>query len=571
MRASQVRLALLMATVGSIFVIMVTVTVVLSPRFSAPIQHAFPTLAPQNTTASTTSSTATTSTSTTTTTVAATNASTTTAVPTTAAIVPLGITCPPDALAALGSALTVGETGNGVASPTTQPGCGSPVVFYADYNATYPALNFERYGVIFQDDVNLVVSSAVGAEHVLVITGDNVAHLLLEPSGALVDAAALAGNCSGTNVDAAWDADAQLWVVVDARPWDNTLCIHVGNFSEGNMTWALHTLVVPPPFVAETPLLGVWPGAYAIGVGNGGMCVVDRDTLGGAFCAASISAPLAGFSSAFRQWAPLGAHGPLPPSSVASPGGSPLASALFVRHRDDELHSGAVTPGTDFLDIDHWTSINFTAATYDSLRYSILMSDFDSSFAGCASETGDCGWGQPPLRHALRVSYRTLENVHRVAGAFTSHANGASTARVRWFELRWGEPAPLLAERWLLSQEGTLGGDGLHRWAGGASVDRQGTLLVAYHTNETQLEVTWRLRSDPPNTMRTPESLSTGTLASLARPVRVDAYVERDFYISALDSVVVALRVGTEYISRLFTAQDTCTNLAQCTQNITAS
>jgi hypothetical protein len=357
----------------------------------------------------------------------------------------------------------------------------------------------------------------------------------------------------------------------------------VGNYSVDNasVAWALHTLAVPPPFVVgERPQVGVWPGAYAIGVGNGGMCVVERGTLGGAFCAASISAPLAGYSSALRQWSPLGAHGPLPPPSVAAAGGGGgggAASAVFVRHRDDELHLGAATPTTDFLDVDHWTSINFTAATYDSLRYSVLVGDFDSSFSGCASETGDCGWGQPPLRHALRVSYRTLwDGEHRAAGAFTSHANGGGAARVRWFELRWGEPAPLLGERWLLHQEGALGGGddaSVHRWAGGASVDRQGTLLVAYHTNATQqLEVAARLRSDPPNTMRAPEpAVSAAATGVLQRPARVDSYAERDFYAAGLDSVVVALRVGTEYIARLFTAQDTCGHTAQCVQNITAS
>ena len=346
----------------------------------------------------------------------------------------------------------------------------------------------------------------------------------------------------------------------------------------------------------------MWNNAYALSINStvDGLCVIDRDemlngTFSG-FCATPLSGTLPAFTT--QSWAPLSIDGDSPkPPTITENGFGDGIGAVFMRHRDDELHNGETTPAFDIIDVEHWSSINFTAQTYLTLRYPISVEDFDSSYAGCPTMS-ECiptpgvhlYAGREYLTHQLLYRNRGPLEEEKVVGAFVSHVNGVDVARVRWFELSFKQPAPSIAPQFTLFEEGvTPFDDGLHRWLPSIAQDANGTDVLVYNfanaTTMPGLAATYRVFSDPIGTTRTehisfnadpmqpaPVSGGWGQYASLH--TWADG-PQRWFFASAsyLDAgnwnnVLYRLKVEGEIINRTWTAEDGC-NITMCNQIIT--
>ncbi len=247
--------------------------------------------------------------------------------------------------------------------------------------------------------------------------------------------------------------------------------------------------------------LAIWKQTYVITVNavTYNMCVLDRsDVLNLAlspsiFCATSISGPLGGFgneivccwcccrrscnttmifsvwllmfsqSVSLQSWTALTVEGTGPsPSDEVESAGTNSIGAVFMRQHDDELHDGLNTPLFDWLDVEHWTNINFTTSAFIPLRYQISVADFDSSTNNTLQMRNEV------LMH--RLVYRN----QRVVGAFTSHSS-----RVRWFQLGWVAPTLTQAPHFVLLQDGTLPYlDGLIRFMPSITVNAHGTIVL---------------------------------------------------------------------------------------------
>lgn len=417
-----------------------------------------------------------------------------------------------------------------------------------------------------------------------------------------------AGNCSGptTSGDAQvlYDADAGKWVLMEhGVPGVNAICVYVSANSDPTSAYTSFTYesVTNPMRYAK---VGVWNRVYIITLdmsSSTSLCVLDRlalisyPTLGLPlfFCAAPFNGPLPNFAGSYQAWTPIHAESTLPPTATEA-AGAPSIGAVFFRPIDDEFHYAANTPTTDQIEIEHWYNINFTASTFNALRYKIAVQDFNTNPGSCNSSSACIpnpdGGKLDPVRGVLmhRVAYRFIPSTGQqsVVCALTSHANGVATARVAWFELRWTSPA------FYKFQQGMIGGGaGIeHRWMPAINMDQNGTILVSYSLSDNattfpSLVSSSRLANDPVNGLRNESVIAAGTgpggydgsteWGSYAS-VSVDPNNTRTFYVggqaaSSADpwaGKVVKLRILGETIHRNWTANDYCGNGLWCVQEI---
>jgi hypothetical protein len=406
-----------------------------------------------------------------------------------------------------------------------------------------------------------------------------------------------------------YDQDADRWVLLEFFAPNNTICMFVSDTSDALGSY----MEVQFDFgsnLPDYPKLGLWNRVYALtvnipGPGAETMCVIDRlAVLAGApsvpmFCSAPFEGPLAGFG--FQAWTPVTVeNGPLPPVATES-SGTPGVGAVFIRHRDQEIHDTVgLSPVLDFLEIEHWSEINFDNSSYVNVRYRIGINDFDSSVGNCTS-SDECiptptSQELDPLREVVmqRASYRYLpdcDNQQSLVGAFVSHANGADNARVRWFELRFARPTPSIDPLFMLFQEGVINPDSQHRFMGTAAIDGNGTIAVGYALSSTatwpSMAMVTRARNDPPGLMRAETIISAGQVAVVPSGRWGDYFSlstdpspgsqSRVFYFAGQRTIsggdpwqarMVRVRITGEVIQRTFLAQDLCWDTASCIQTI---
>jgi hypothetical protein len=187
------------------------------------------------------------------------------------------------------------------------------------------------------------------------------------------------------------------------------------------------------------------------------------------------------------------------------PPGSP---AIFMRHRDDEIHNaGSNSPTEDYLeifefDVDWDTPANSTFTFIDS----IAVAEFDSTLCGqfsfsCFPQPGG-GVGLDPLREVIMypLPYRNFGTHEVLVGNFVTDINGLDDGAIRWFELR-RQPAGV--GNWTLHQEGTFSYSlSYDRWMGSIGMDGAGNIALGYNfVNDTSthasLGLTGREASDP--------------------------------------------------------------------------
>lgn len=422
------------------------------------------------------------------------------------------------------------------------------------------------------------------------------------------------GVCSGVNngdPQVMYDQDADRWVLLELMSPNNTLCMFVSDTGDALGTY----MEIQFQFddLPDYPKLGLWNRVYSLTINippTGGnpnpenMCVIDRlAALAGSptvpmFCAAPFNGPLAGFG--FQAWTPVTIeNGPLAPAATES-SGTPGIGAVFMRHKDEELHDGSGSPILDFLEVEHWSNIDFNTTSYVNVRYSVPVSDFDSDPGSCTSSDECVPTPTPqeldPLREVVmhRAAYRYLpdcDNQESLVGAFVSHANGVDNARVRWFELRFMKPSPSLDPLFTLYQEGEINQDSQHRFMGTAGMDGNGTIAVGYALSSAStwpsMVMTTRVADDPLGMMRDETIVSPGEVAVIPSFRWGDYFSmstdplpgeqSRIFYFAGQRTVsggdpwqarVHKMRVEGEIVERTFLAQDTCGQMVSCVQTI---
>ncbi len=273
-----------------------------------------------------------------------------------------------------------------------------------------------------------------------------------------------------------FDPLASRWLLSEFASAGNHLCLYVSRASDP-VSGGWFSYDFPTPEFPDYPKTGVWPDAYYVTTNESSPAVyaLDRSRMLAGLSAGMLrftATPLAGFS--FQALTPGDPAGTTPP-----PAG---ASALFVRHRDDELHNPATAdPVHDFIDVfelhpDFGTPANSTFSQVTS----VAVADFDSQLCP-SSPNSSCfpepGTGVPldPIREVVmwRAQYRNFGAHETLTGNFVVDVDGTDHGGIRWFELRRTLPGG-----WSLFQEGTYAPDAADRWLGGIAMDRGGDIAL---------------------------------------------------------------------------------------------
>jgi len=209
------------------------------------------------------------------------------------------------------------------------------------------------------------------------------------------------GNCGSGFGDPIilYDHLAQRWMISEFAQSGNWLCVYVSQTSDpvsgGWYNYAFNT-----PNFPDYPKYGVWPDAYYVGTNESTskLYALDRVNMLAGLAATSQSfsvTDLSGFS--FQMVTPADLDGNAPPNGT--PG-------IFMRHRDDEVHSGGTISGQDQLQLWEFSvDWNNSSNTTLSGPVNVAVSEFDSSLCGLTSFA--C-FGQPgtsttldPLREVV--------------------------------------------------------------------------------------------------------------------------------------------------------------------------
>ena len=338
-----------------------------------------------------------------------------------------------------------------------------------------------------------------------------------------LDSLAPSGVCSNGSGDpiVLYDWLADRWLLQEFTG-GGTLCIYVSTTSDPTGTYNMYSFT--PPSFPDYPHYGVWADAYyaasneAGAGGNQTTYAFDRVAMlaGGAATMQRLTVvpPLAGYG--FQTLTPADHDGDTPP-----PAGAP---GIFMRHNDDEAHSGAPDPATDLLemwemDVDFVTPANTTVTSLPG----ILITDFNSWMVNYTTFNSVPQPGSATLLDAVRepimqrLVYRNFGIHETLLGVFATNRDPATSGSVveqglRWFELRRSGGA------WVLYDQGTFGGDSnsttANFFVGSVAMDRYGNIALGYSKTDVgstpifpSLGFTGRLEGDPAGTMG-PENIA---------------------------------------------------------------
>ncbi|MDJ0841572.1 MAG: hypothetical protein QNK37_34005 [Acidobacteriota bacterium] len=303
----------------------------------------------------------------------------------------------------------------------------------------------------------------------------------------ILDDLALGAACMTGNGDPSilYDHLADRWLISEYSQDKTAICIYISQTNDPiTGGWFAYSFTTDRTAYNQ---LGLWRGAYLV---NGNdldgfnqapkIRALDRDAMLQGLPATVITVDigvLQGFSAQAATPATLkGAT--LPPEGSAG---------LFIRHRDDELHTPMTADGAnDFLDLLELTLDFENPDTPMLSTTSIPVSEFDSGI--CFAQPLLCfnqpdGFTRVDVIHANVLSplvYRNFGAYETLLGNFTVDADGSDTGGIRWFELR--RDLTRGPATWTLHQEGTHApGDGVNRWVGAVGMDKNGNIALGYN------------------------------------------------------------------------------------------
>jgi len=324
------------------------------------------------------------------------------------------------------------------------------------------------------------------------------------------------GNCGGGNGDPIilFDEMAGKWVLTEFTSSGNAMCVYISQTGDPIAGgWYVYEFIGANGF-PDYPKYGVWSDAYYIGTNEGisTLYALDRTQmlLGNTATMQQFNATnLSGFG--FQMIVPAD-HDGVTPVKAGAPG-------LFMRHMDDESHSGSCGGGAgedclqlyDF-EVDWATPGNSVL----SGPVNLLISDFDSNlcgfaFVGCVPQPVS-GTTLDPLREVImwRLQYRNFGTYETLVANLETDV-GTNKHGIRWFELR--RTSGLTASDWTLFQEGTWADAGTsHLWMASAAMDASGNIALGYSKSSgtagdfPSLKYAGRLSTDALGTLTTGEN-----------------------------------------------------------------
>ena len=312
------------------------------------------------------------------------------------------------------------------------------------------------------------------------------------------------GNCGSGLGDPVvlYDELASRWFLTEFSIFGNRLCVYVSRTSSP-ITGGWYNYEFQATNFPDYPKYAVWPDAYYVASNENSPAAyaLEREQMLDGLPAdfqRFTAPPLSGFG--FQALTPSDVDGPAPPAGT--PG-------WFIRHKDDEVHSGGTDPTQDFLELFafqvDWANPGNSSFTGP---IQVGISEIDSNMCGlfsfsCFDQPG--GADLDPLREVVmwRSQYRNFGSYEVLVGNLVTDA-GVDQGAVRWFELR-NE-----GSQWFLYQEGTYSPNNDNRWMGSAAMDVDGNLAVGYNVSSTQtfpaLRYVGRLSTDPLGVMTTGEA-----------------------------------------------------------------
>lgn len=385
-----------------------------------------------------------------------------------------------------------------------------------------------------------------------------------------------------------WDADAQRWLFFQQTtnvndPNATGICIHISSSNNTNPATSLYSTYFYPMPIQTRLMAGLWRKAYVLtflAPASGGgeeskLCALERSTFlnplllpvnqtAVMFCVHAFE------NNAPHTWVPVVTALDIRPTedieTINSPSAGQLAGATFMRVVDDEFYRNGSSPTVDQLEVEHWFNINFTTATFNAIRYPILIADFDDR------------WNATVATPVSGVNLHVTKGLQRPVAfgrnntlvlAFTS-----SNATVFWSELSWERPNFGTPPRWVLAQQGNVS----DAFSPGIQLDSNGTMVLAFarSANATypSLFITSRLANDPLGLMRQESLLSAGFSGSLftngnewsaANAISASHDDPRNFYVAGLVSSMppqaaflrmYKVRVLAEVVQRVWTVTD---------------
>jgi hypothetical protein len=303
-----------------------------------------------------------------------------------------------------------------------------------------------------------------------------------------------------------WDELAQRWLMSEFALFGNHLCVYISQGADP-ITSGWFSYDFSTPSFPDYPKYAVWSDAYYVGSNESSpaLYALDRTQMLAGLPATSqrFTVPdLSGFG--FQMLNPSDIDG-----GSAPPAGSPN---YFMRHKDDEVHSGGTDPTMDFLEIFEF-SVDFATPANSTVTgpISVGISEIDSNMCGlfafsCFEQPGT-STELDPLREPVmwRVAYRNFGTHETMVGNLVTDAS-VDQGAVRWFELR-----KVGAGGWSLFQEGTYSVDGDSRFMGSAAMDQDGNIAVGYNVTSSStspsLRYAGRLASDPLGTLPNGENV----------------------------------------------------------------
>ena len=333
-----------------------------------------------------------------------------------------------------------------------------------------------------------------------------------------LDSLAPSGPCTSGSGDpiVLYDSLADRWLLQEFTG-GGTLCIYISTTPDPTGTYHFYSFL--PPSFPDYPHYGVWPDAYYAATneaGSGGnqtTYAFDRAAmLAGApatWQRLTVVPPVSGYG--FQTLTPADHDG-----ATAPPAGEP---GIFMRHNDDEAHSGSPVPATDFLemwemDVDFATPANTTVTVLPD----ITITDFNSWMLNYTTFFTTPQPGSGTLLDAIRevilqrLVYRNFGTHETLLGVLATNRDPATSGSNveqgnRWFELRrTGGGA------WGLHDEGTFGGDTnsptANFFMGSVAMDARGNIALGYSKTDVgaspvfpSIGFTGRLAGDAAGTM----------------------------------------------------------------------
>lgn len=298
------------------------------------------------------------------------------------------------------------------------------------------------------------------------------------------------GNCADGAGDpiVLYDHLANRWMISEFSAAGNALCVYISQTADPTGSWYAYQFTAPN--FPDYPKYSVWPDGYYVTTNEASGPTVyafERASMltGAPADMVRLGAPaLAGFG--FQAFTPADLDGPAPPANTP---------ALFMRHRDDEVHNaGSNNPSQDYLEIWQF-AVNWTSpgsSTFTKLQ-DVATAEFSSDLCGLSSYSciAQPSGGIPldPLREVImwRLQYRNFGSHQVLVGNHSTDVDGTDRAGVRWFELRRTSGA------WALHQQGTYApNDGLSRWMGAIAMDGDGNIALGYNVSSTSLHPSLR-------------------------------------------------------------------------------